>query len=170
MSILIISLGLIIVYFVIERIIVGNLIKKIKITYQDIKKNAQLIDDYIISLEKPNDLDDERHMNIVTNLKTVLMVNRRTIDLYFDKFNKLERKIKKLESKVKKHESPKNSQKIRINISMRDDLYIATSEDLLGLFVADKNIIELFKEIPQTIKAIENETRRDIKRAEKAQD
>ena len=47
---------------------------------------------------------------------------------------------------------------IKINISIEDGLYMATSDDLPGLFVADKNIIDLFNEIPAVIKALYKES------------
>ena len=46
---------------------------------------------------------------------------------------------------------------IRVDISIKEDIYIATSEDLLGLFVADKNLIDFVNEIPEVIKAIYKE-------------
>ena len=46
---------------------------------------------------------------------------------------------------------------IKIDIAIKDGVYIATSEDLLGLFVVDKNIIDLFNEIPEVINAIHKE-------------
>ena len=46
---------------------------------------------------------------------------------------------------------------IKIDLAIQDGLYVATSEDLPGLFVADRNIIDLFSEIPEVIKAIHKE-------------
>lgn len=50
---------------------------------------------------------------------------------------------------------------IKLDISIIEGLYIATSEDLPGLFVADRNIIDLFNEIPEVIKAIKHEIRKN---------
>lgn len=49
------------------------------------------------------------------------------------------------------------SELVKIDISIKEGVYIATSEDLLGLFVADRNIIDLFNEIPGVIEAIHKE-------------
>lgn len=49
------------------------------------------------------------------------------------------------------------SELVKIDIAIREGVYIATSKDMLGLFVADTNITDLFNEIPGVIEAIHKE-------------
>jgi len=46
---------------------------------------------------------------------------------------------------------------VKVDISTKDGMYIATSKDLLGLFVAERNIMDFVSEIPEIIKAIYKE-------------
>jgi len=43
---------------------------------------------------------------------------------------------------------------ITVDLSQTLDIFLATSEDLKGLYVCDRDIVELFKEIPNVIKVI----------------
>lgn len=49
------------------------------------------------------------------------------------------------------------SELVKVDISIKEGMYIATSEDLLGLFVVDINLMAFVNEIPEVIKAIYKE-------------
>lgn len=51
---------------------------------------------------------------------------------------------------------------IKVDIRIHDGLYIATSEDMLGLFVVARCITDLIEEITEVIVAINKETERKI--------
>lgn len=53
---------------------------------------------------------------------------------------------------------------IKVEIYIKEGIYLATSKDLPGLFVADRNFIDFINEIPEVIKAIYKEQNADIKR------